>query len=50
MNFLVELFAELFGWVGLGQAVKDFEQGDRKRVGIKRKDLHVLKRSNNNNA
>jgi succinate dehydrogenase hydrophobic anchor subunit len=32
MNFLIELFAELFGWFGLGQAVKDFEKGNKKRA------------------
>jgi hypothetical protein len=32
MNFLIELFADIFGWFGLGQAVKDFEQGNRKRA------------------
>ena len=34
MNFLIELFAELFGWFGLGQAGKDFEKGNRKRAMI----------------
>ena len=34
MNFLIELIAELFGWVGLGQALKDFEQGNRNRAVI----------------
>ena len=32
MNFLIELFADIFGWFGLGQAVKDFEKGNRKRA------------------
>jgi hypothetical protein len=32
MTFLIELFAELFGWFGLGQAVKDFEKGNRKKA------------------
>jgi len=32
MSFLAELLAELFGWFGLGQAVKDIEKGNRKRA------------------
>jgi len=34
MNFLIELFAELFGWIGLGHAGKDFEKGNRKSDGV----------------
>jgi hypothetical protein len=32
MNFLIELFADIFGWFGLGQAVKDFEEGNKKEL------------------
>jgi succinate dehydrogenase hydrophobic anchor subunit len=32
MNFFIELFAELSGWIGLGQAKEDFEKGKRKRA------------------
>ena len=32
MSFLAELIAELFGWLGLGQAGRDFEKGNRKRA------------------
>jgi len=32
MNFFMELFAEFFGWIGLGRAGKDFERGNRKRA------------------
>lgn len=31
MNFLVELFAELFGWLGLRRAEKDLTEGNKKR-------------------
>ena len=34
MDFLIELIADLFGWLGLGQAVKDLQQGNRKRAVI----------------
>lgn len=34
MKFLAELLAELFGWFGLGQAEKDFEEGHRKRATV----------------
>jgi hypothetical protein len=34
MDFLIELIADLFGWLGLGQAGKDLEQGNRKRAVI----------------
>jgi hypothetical protein len=34
MHFLIELIADVFGWLGLGQAEKDFEQGNRKRAVI----------------
>jgi succinate dehydrogenase hydrophobic anchor subunit len=32
MGFLAQLLAELFGWFGLGQAVKDIEKGNKKRA------------------
>ena len=34
MDLIIELIADLFGWLGLGQAGKDFEQGNRKRAVI----------------